>query len=139
MKDIMGPVGLSGSPSQYTYRLEDRDKKAITRKTLEVSEALFDSLRDKQARALILISESGLYKIVMRSNKPKALKFQNWVTEDVLPAIRKDGMYVQGWLHSFCAVLHIPVELIGLNFKVFLKDGQVFASSRDVAEMPPIS
>jgi prophage antirepressor-like protein len=44
--------------------------------------------------AALLISESGLYKLVMRSDKPEARQFQDWVTREVLPAIRKDGMYV---------------------------------------------
>lgn len=43
-----------------------------------------------------LISESGLYKLVMRSDKPEAKAFQDWVTRVVLPAIRKDGGYVMG-------------------------------------------
>ncbi len=43
-----------------------------------------------------LISESGLYKLVMRSDKPEARQFQDWVTRDVLPAIRKDGAYIMG-------------------------------------------
>lgn len=43
-----------------------------------------------------LISESGLYKLIMRSDKPEARQFQDWVTRDVLPAIRKDGAYVMG-------------------------------------------
>lgn len=38
-----------------------------------------------------LTSESGLYKLVLRSDKPQARPFQDWVTRDVLPAIRKDG------------------------------------------------
>jgi hypothetical protein len=42
-----------------------------------------------------LVSESGLYKLIMRSDKPEAREFQNWVTKVVLPAIRKDGMYVK--------------------------------------------
>lgn len=42
------------------------------------------------------ISESGLYKLVMRSTKPVAVQFQDWVTKVVLPAIRKDGAYVKG-------------------------------------------
>lgn len=40
-----------------------------------------------------LISESGLYKLVMRSDKPEAKAFQDWVTRDVLPSIRKTGSY----------------------------------------------
>lgn len=42
-----------------------------------------------------IISESALYKLIMRSDKPEAKVFQDWVTRDVLPAIRKDGMYVK--------------------------------------------
>lgn len=42
------------------------------------------------------IAESGLYKLIMRSDKPEARQFQDWVTRDVLPAIRKDGAYVMG-------------------------------------------
>lgn len=47
-------------------------------------------------RGAAIVSESGLYKLIMRSTKPEAKKFQNWVTQVVLPAIRKDGMYVHG-------------------------------------------
>lgn len=41
-----------------------------------------------------LIAESGLYKLIMRSDKPEAVKFQDWVTREVLPAIRKTGGYL---------------------------------------------
>jgi len=47
----------------------------------------------------MLISESGLYKLIMRAHpnaNPAVARFQNWVTREVLPAIRKDGMYVMG-------------------------------------------
>lgn len=40
------------------------------------------------ARNASLISESGLYKLIMRSDKPTAKPFQDWVTKVVLPAIR---------------------------------------------------
>ena len=45
---------------------------------------------------MLVISESGLYRCVMRSDKAEARAFQDWVTRDVLPALRKDGMYVVG-------------------------------------------
>lgn len=47
-------------------------------------------------RPAAIISESGLYKVIMRSDKPNARQFQDWVTRDVLPAIRKDGGYILG-------------------------------------------
>ncbi len=43
-----------------------------------------------------IISESGLYKLILRCDKPEAKRFTDWVTRDVLPAIRKDGGYVMG-------------------------------------------
>lgn len=43
-----------------------------------------------------LISESGLYKLIMRSDKPQAKAFQDWVTKEVLPSIRKTGSFVTG-------------------------------------------
>lgn len=45
---------------------------------------------------IAVISESGLYKLIMRSDKPEAKAFQDWVRRVVLPAIRKDGAYVMG-------------------------------------------
>jgi len=43
-----------------------------------------------------IISESGLYKLIMRSDKPQARECQDWVTRVVLPTIRKEGVYVAG-------------------------------------------
>lgn len=41
-----------------------------------------------------VISESGLYTLVIRSNKPEAKRFRKWVTSEVLPTIRKHGAYM---------------------------------------------
>lgn len=41
-----------------------------------------------------IISEPGLYKLIMRSRKPEAKEFQRWVTHEVLPSIRKHGAYM---------------------------------------------
>lgn len=46
-----------------------------------------------QIRALTVVDESGLYEVVIRSDKPEARKFRRWVTSEVLPAIRKTGSY----------------------------------------------
>ena len=43
-----------------------------------------------------IVSESGLYKLILRSDKPQAKRFQDWLARDVPPAIRKDGGYVMG-------------------------------------------
>jgi prophage antirepressor-like protein len=40
-----------------------------------------------------IINESGLYTLIVRSNKPNAKQFRKWVTSEVLPSIRKHGVY----------------------------------------------
>lgn len=47
-------------------------------------------------RAPLLVNESGLYALILKSRKTEAKVFQKWVTSVVLPAIRKDGAYVVG-------------------------------------------
>ena len=42
---------------------------------------------------MTIINESGLYKVILRSDKPEAKSFTRWVTHEVLPAIRKTGSY----------------------------------------------
>jgi|tagenome__1003787_1003787.scaffolds.fasta_scaffold20979077_3 prophage antirepressor-like protein len=40
-----------------------------------------------------IINESGFYNVILRSDKPEAKKFKKWVTNEVLPSIRKHGLY----------------------------------------------
>jgi prophage antirepressor-like protein len=47
-------------------------------------------------KPMAVIFESGINKAILRRNRPEAVAFQEWATRDVLPAIRKDGAYVQG-------------------------------------------
>lgn len=63
-------------------------------KALDDDELTYEKLRSGgQTREMNLISESGLYTLIIRSNKAQAKPFRRWVTHDVLPAIRKTGSY----------------------------------------------
>ena len=42
----------------------------------------------------IIIPESDVYRLVMRSNLPRAVEFQDWICEEVIPSIRKTGGYL---------------------------------------------
>ena len=84
LKDVCEVLGLS-NPSRVAQRL-DGD---------EVSK--FDpnsGLGSRSNEPVNIINESGLYKIVLRSDKPEAREFQRWVTHDVLPQIRRTGGYI---------------------------------------------
>ena len=45
------------------------------------------------AQMMNVINESGLYELVLRSRKPEAKAFKRWITHEVIPDIRKHGMY----------------------------------------------
>ena len=65
-------------------------------KTLDEDEVssvyLIDAIGRKQKTKIV--SESGLYSLIFQSRKPEAKKFRKWVTEEVLPTIRKTGGYI---------------------------------------------
>ncbi|WP_142850906.1 BRO family protein [Telmatospirillum sp. J64-1] len=93
-KDVCIVLGLKGYPSFHTAKLDRSEVQNIP-----VSKAKNLRLADlfgPKVPVVALISESGLYKLVMRSDKPQAKPFQDWVTKVVLPAIRKDGGYILG-------------------------------------------
>ena len=48
------------------------------------------------SQMMSIISESGLYNVILRSDKPEAKPFRKWVTAVVLPSIRKNGGYIAG-------------------------------------------
>ncbi|BDU76265.1 phage antirepressor KilAC domain-containing protein [Mesoterricola sediminis] len=74
-----------GNPRQVISRL-DEDEKGVH---------IMDTLGGRQQMAII--SESGLYSLVLTSRKPEARTFKKWVTSDVLPTIRRTGAYsIQG-------------------------------------------
>lgn len=45
------------------------------------------------AQQMTIVSEPGMYEVVIRSDKPEAVAFRRWITTDVLPTIRKTGGY----------------------------------------------
>lgn len=50
--------------------------------------------RSGQGREMTFVNESGVYELVFLSRKPEAKAFRKWVTKEVLPQIRKTGMYL---------------------------------------------
>lgn len=74
--DVVSALALGTAAKAYS-RLGDEEKSNVCRTHLGL----------KPGRPLKFASESGLYKLIMRSDKPEARKFQDWVTRDVLPPI----------------------------------------------------
>ena len=85
-KDVAEILGYrDGSTAS---RFLDADEKLNTR--LPWTEGGFEN----RTVPAILVIEPGLYKLILRSDKPEAKTFQRWVTHEVLPRIRKTGGYI---------------------------------------------
>lgn len=50
-------------------------------------------LQSGQKRKMLFVTESGLYALILKSRKPEARRFRKWITAEVLPALRKYGVY----------------------------------------------
>lgn len=80
LKDVCRVLSI-GNPADVFARL-DNDEKGV---------AQIDTPGGKQKMSII--NESGLYNVILRSDKPEARPFRKWVTGTVLPTIRKTGAY----------------------------------------------
>lgn len=83
---------------------------------------IIDSLGRNQE--VLIISESGLYTLIIRSNKPKAKEFRKWVTGVVLPSIRKTGGYALQEVNSmeykalYEKIISLQEEVISLYHQI---------------------
>lgn len=80
LADICGVLGVA-NVGNVAARLDEAD----IRQT--------DISSGGQRRAVTIVSESGMYEVVIRSDKPEARRFRWWVTHEVIPAIRRTGTY----------------------------------------------
>ena len=81
LKDVCEVLGLS-SPHKVFDRL-DEDEKGRNQIPTPGGE-----------QEMTVVNESGLYNVILRSDKPEAKPFRKWVTSEVLPSIRKNGGYI---------------------------------------------
>ena len=80
-KDVATILGYSDTNQAIRKHVDDEDK--LTRQ--------FNG--SGQSRNMTVINESGLYSLILSSKLPQAKEFKRWVTSEVLPSIRKHGMY----------------------------------------------
>ena len=80
-KDVAEILGYERADNAIRNHVDDEDKL-----THQISAS-------GQNRNMTIINESGLYSLILKSKLPSAKKFKRWVTSEVLPQIRKHGMY----------------------------------------------
>lgn len=112
LKDVCDVLELS-NPSMVAGRLDEDER------------AKFNLGRQGEAT---IISESGLYSVILRSDKPEAKRFRKWVTSEVLPSIRKHGLY------AIDEVLENPDLLINALTALKEERARTAALQRDLDE-----
>ncbi len=80
-KDVAEVLGYSNPQKAIRNHVDDEDK--------GVNE--MDTPGGKQP--IVIINESGLYSLILGSKLPEAKRFKRWVTSEVLPSLRRNGMY----------------------------------------------
>ena len=84
---------------------------------------------------LVFINEKNLYKVIMRSDKPQAEPFQDWVCGEVLPSIRKHGAYMTN--DTLEKALASPDFLIQLATNLKEEQQKRIEAERKVTEAAP--
>jgi anti-repressor protein len=82
-KDVADALGYKETAKAIRERVDDDDKGV----------SILDTPGGKQK--MTIINESGLYSLILSSKLPTAKKFKHWVTSEVLPDIRKHGLYAK--------------------------------------------
>lgn len=130
LKDVCEILNLT-TPAKVSERLEE-DEVSLTHIT--------DSIGRKQETTVV--SESGLYNVILRSEKPEAKKFKRWVTHEVLPSIRKVGLYAtpetaEKLLSDPDFLIEALRELKAIRAKNAVLSETVSIQNQQIAEMKP--
>jgi prophage antirepressor-like protein len=105
LKDICDALGL-GNPSAVAQRVPEDEKQQVS---LNLSSV--DVGPDQGGRQPWVVSEPGMYRVVLRSDKPAAEPFVRFVVHDVLPEVRETGMYVAPVVRQQLPGADKPLEL----------------------------
>ena len=89
------------------------------------------AVSDGNSNAEYYINESNFYLCVIRSDKPEAKRFQDWIVKDVIPSIRKTGMYMNTDLAK--KILDDP-RLLGEIFMNFAKEKELLEKKIEEAK-----
>ena len=122
-KDVADILGYSNP--QKAIRDHIKDKHKTVNETFTVN-----------GTAPVLIDEAGVYSLVMRSKLPKAEEFQEWVTSEVLPTIRKTGGYLTP--EKVEEVLSNPDTIIKLATEIKNLRTENAIQKQQIAEFKPV-
>ena len=81
-KDVTDILAYQNNRDALRVHVDDEDKSNVV---------IHDG---RQNRKMVIINESGLYSLILSSKLPAAKAFKRWVTSEILPSVRRNGLYV---------------------------------------------
>lgn len=130
-KDVAEILGYSNASKAVSTHVDEEDKRFVM---LDVADSQNGNVPIGQSKTAI-ISESGLYSLILSSKMPNAKKFKHWVTSTVLPTIRKHGAYMTD--ETLEQALTNPDFLIRLATELKTEKEKRIALENKVAEDKP--
>ena len=130
-KDVAEALGYSNTKDALIAHVEEED-----RRILQKSENATLGI-DIPNRGLTVINESGMYSLIFASKLPSAKQFKRWVTSEVLPSIRKSGMYLTDQVAD--ALLHNPEEFAEMAARCTALERKVEAMEKKLNERYSLS
>lgn len=109
-------VGMCLEMSDSTIRDHLRNMNENKRVKLKNSNVGLTNFRKLHNTGEVFITESGVYDLIFKSRKQDAIKFKDWVTDEVLPSIRKHGAYMTDSVVD--AIYNDPQVMIDLLTKL---------------------
>lgn len=130
LKDVCTALNIANS-RDAALRLDNDEKDDV---------GITDAIGRGQTTTVI--SESGLYSIIMLSRKPEAKKFKRWITHEVLPSIRKVGMYAtpeaaRKLLEEPDFLIEALREIKAIRAKNAAQTQTINVQNQQIAEMKP--
>lgn len=129
-RDITEILGYSNTKDAIATHVDEEDRSVIQRSE--------NTILEIPNRGLTVINESGLYSLILSSKMPNAKKFKRWVTAEVLPAIRKHGVFaVDEVLANPDILINALMELKKEREEKLVLQQTVAVQNQQIVEMKP--
>ena len=129
-KDVAEILGYGNTRDALIAHVDEEDRTVIQKSEIPTL--------DIPNRGLTVINESGLYSLILSSRLPSAKRFKRWVTSEVLPAIRKHGVFaLDDIVNNTDALIQALQAFKAERLKRMALEQEAAVQKQQLAEMRP--
>ena len=133
-RDVAVALGYSNASKAVATHIDEKDKVFVM---IDIADAPNGNVPIGQSKTAV-INESGLYSLILSSKLPNAKKFKYWVTSEVLPCVRKHGIYaIDELLANSDMLISALQELKAESERVKSLEQDIAIKNQQITEMKP--